>query len=93
MSWLVKKLLPINCLFTNHIYSIYMYEKNLALNNLQGLICRKTQPTKQITSQLKPCIVTLVIIYFIWQTGLRLITEPGVPLLSPISEHSRLIAA
>ena len=29
------------------IYSIYMYKKYLALNNLQLLICHKTQP-KQI---------------------------------------------
>ena len=25
------------------IYSIYMYKKDLALNNLQWLICRKTK--------------------------------------------------
>ena len=27
----------------NHIYLIYMYKEDLALNNLQWLICRKTQ--------------------------------------------------
>ena len=34
-------------LFTNHIYLIYMYKEDLALNNQQGLICHKnpTQPT------------------------------------------------
>ena len=26
------------------IYAIYMYKEDLALNNLQWLICRKTQP-------------------------------------------------
>ena len=26
------------------IYLIYMYKEDLALNNLQGLICQKTQP-------------------------------------------------
>ena len=26
---------------------MYMYKHDLALNNLQGLICRKTQPTNQ----------------------------------------------
>ena len=32
----------------NHIYLIYMYKEDLALNNLQGLICHKTnQPTNQ----------------------------------------------
>ena len=31
----------------NHIYLIYMYKEDLALNNLQWLICHQTQP-KQI---------------------------------------------
>ena len=38
--------------FTNHIYIyIYIYEQDLALNNLQWLICHKTKPnlTKQCT--------------------------------------------
>ena len=30
--------------FTNHIYSIYMYKIDLALNNLQWLIFYKTKP-------------------------------------------------
>ena len=30
------------------IYLIYMYEKDLALNNLQWLICHKTQPNQII---------------------------------------------
>ena len=28
----------------NHIFLIYMHEKNLAVNSLQWLICHKTQP-------------------------------------------------
>ena len=32
-----------NCLQTNHIYLIYMYKEDLALNNLQLLICHQTQ--------------------------------------------------
>ena len=36
-------MLPINYLFTNQIYSIYMYEQDLALADLQELICRKTE--------------------------------------------------
>ena len=28
------------------IYLIYMYEKDLALNNLQWLICHKTKPNQ-----------------------------------------------
>ena len=38
----------INKLFTNHIYLIYMYKEYLALNNLQWLICHKTQPNQII---------------------------------------------
>ena len=33
-------------LFVYKSYIWYMYKPNLALNNLQGLICHKTQPTK-----------------------------------------------
>ena len=29
------------------IYLMYMYEKNFALNNLQGLICHKTKPNQK----------------------------------------------
>ena len=28
----------------NHIYLIYMYKDDLALNNLQWLICHQTKP-------------------------------------------------
>ena len=38
----------INKMFTNHIYLIYMYKEDLALNNLQWLICHKTQPNQII---------------------------------------------
>ena len=33
-------------MFLEIIYLIYMYEKDLALHNLQGLIYRKTKPNK-----------------------------------------------
>ena len=33
-------------MFRNHIYLIYMYKLNLALNNLQLLICHKTIPNQ-----------------------------------------------
>ena len=33
--------------FANHIYSIYMYKKDLALNNLERLLCHNTQLTNQ----------------------------------------------
>ena len=32
--------------YTNHIYLIYMYNEDLALNNLQWLICHKTKPNE-----------------------------------------------
>ena len=41
------KMLPTNYLFTNHIYLIYMYKQDLALNNLPRLVCHKTQPINQ----------------------------------------------
>ena len=40
------KMLLTKCL--QIIYSIYMYEEDLALNNLQRLICYKTQPNQII---------------------------------------------
>ena len=33
----------------SYIFNTYMYKHDLALNNLQGLIYRKTQPTNQTT--------------------------------------------
>ena len=42
------KMLSTNSVFTNYIYLIYMYKQNLALNNLQWLICHKTQPNQII---------------------------------------------
>ena len=37
-----------NKMFTNHIYLIYMYKKDLALDYLHWLICHKTQPNQII---------------------------------------------
>ena len=42
------KMLSSNYSFTNHIYLVYMYEQDLALNNLERLIYRKTQPTNNL---------------------------------------------
>ena len=47
---LVKKYCQQNVI-TNDIYLIYMYKQDLALNNLQWLICHKTKP-----NQTKPFI-------------------------------------
>ena len=40
--------MPKNPTKSNHIYLIYMYKEDLALNNLQWLICQKTQPNQII---------------------------------------------
>ena len=40
----LKKVIYKTCL--EIIYSKYMYKMDLALNNLQGLICHKTQPNQ-----------------------------------------------
>ena len=39
--------LQIMCIYI-YIYSIYMYKEDLALNNLQCLICLKTKPNQTI---------------------------------------------
>ena len=46
---LFKMLFP-KQLFTKHLFVICMYEQEFALNNLQELICHKTQPTNQLTN-------------------------------------------
>ena len=33
-------------MFTNHVYLVYMYKEDLALNNQQWLICYKSQPNQ-----------------------------------------------
>ena len=38
--------MPYNQMKPNYIYLTYMYKQDLALNNIQGLICHKTKPTK-----------------------------------------------
>ena len=45
-----KIILPWNYLFTNYIFNVYRYKKDLPLNNLQELICNKNinQPTKVV---------------------------------------------
>ena len=47
-NYVQKKLrLVLKCdlqnVFTNHTYKVYTYKDDLALNNLQWLICHKTQ--------------------------------------------------
>ena len=37
-------------MFTNHINLMYMYKEDLALNNLQWLICHKTEPNQAINN-------------------------------------------
>ena len=40
--------LPTNYLFTSHVYLIYTYKENVALNNILGFIWHKTQPNQII---------------------------------------------
>ena len=42
--------MPSNPTQPNHMYLIYMYKEELALNNLQGLICHKTKLNQTILS-------------------------------------------
>ena len=44
MSSGLLRMLSTNYAFTNHIFNIYVCTEDLGLNNLQGLICNKTQP-------------------------------------------------
>ena len=46
------KMLPTDYLFANYTYLIYMYKQDLALNNLQELICHKTSLTNHLVIHL-----------------------------------------
>ena len=48
-----------------------MYEEDMALNNLQWMICHKIQP-----NQTKPCIFN---IYVLTRFGLKLSTMVDIP--------------
>ena len=54
----IFKLLPTNHSFTNQVYLLHMFKDDLTLNNQQGLICRKIQPTNQLLMprQLARCL-------------------------------------
>ena len=43
----------INKMCLQIIYSMYMYKEGLALNNVQWLICHKTQPNQGLVSLFK----------------------------------------
>ena len=45
--------------FTNHIYLIYMYKLDLAINNLQRLICHKTNHRESPPATLQQRLLTL----------------------------------
>ena len=47
-------------MFTNHIYLIYIYKKDLALNNLQGLMCHKTPTKPSFSSPVLSLCVSLI---------------------------------
>ena len=50
--------MPSNPNKLNHIYLIYMYKEDLALNILQWLMCHQTQP-----NQTKPNHIYLIYMY------------------------------
>ena len=50
------EMLPTNYSLTNHIYLIYVYKEDLALNNLQGLICHKTKPNQKKLKESSLCV-------------------------------------
>ena len=60
-----------NYSFTNRIYSMYMNKQDFTINNLQGLICRKTEPINQPTNQPTfvrisretNCYLTIIFVY------------------------------
>ena len=58
MSFRPLKILSTNSSFTIHIYLIYIYQQDLALNNLQGLIWHKAQLTKFIVAKFIVIILT-----------------------------------
>ena len=54
LNWVVRNrtVRSFNCvylqnIFTNHIFNIYIYKQDLALNNQQWLICYKTKPNQK----------------------------------------------
>ena len=53
----------INKMCLELIYLIYMYEKDLALNNLQNLICHKTKPN-HLNELIR--VSTSVVIHLTW---------------------------
>ena len=50
--------------FTNHTYFIHMYTQDLAFNNQDRLICRKTPPINQLTNQTILIIILCKQLYF-----------------------------
>ena len=59
MSLVCLKIVTYKLFITNHIYFIFMHKHDLALNNLQELICHKTQPINQHT-ELKMATLTRI---------------------------------
>ena len=53
-------------LFTNHIYLIYTYKKDLALNNLKWLICHKTKPNWTKPNQFTCLQIVYTYIHINW---------------------------
>ena len=67
------------------IYLIYMYKKNLALNNIQWLVRRKTKPNQTKLSLTK--IMELAQLDFFYFTLNKWIRDKRQKIFSLIAEH------
>ena len=64
-------------MFTNHIYLIYMYKQDLALNNLQWMICYKTKSNQTATPT--TCLRSSSLVQDLIDTlSLRTIKQPSL---------------
>ena len=72
-------------MFINHIYLIYMYKQDLALDHQQWLICYKPQPTKLETLHIHPgsSSTTEIIKHICNSADSRLVTNSYNAIISP----------
>ena len=90
---LFKKVINKMCLQIKYIFNIYMYEEDLALNNLQWLICLKVKPNQtnqvnrtclNILTDLNLILIPLVFFPSLW--GLFQVHQ--LQLVSPSHSYS-----
>ena len=76
--WLVLKMLQTICF--QILYFIYMYEQDLVLNDLQGLICCKTPPTNPFNNGHFFAYCHLV-------SSISLLCKENAPIPTQVVEH------